>query len=388
VAAAGPNALAVTIYEHPDGVVHAEESGFEGVACVDDAARLLVVLSQVWSRTKLEWVERWARGVLDFVLWMQEPDGTWLNFIHDWDGDKNRDGITSRTGQNFWLARGILATQWAAFVFGNDDARGAYRDGLAVAAAEEAPPDIRALHLFAAVFGDDVEPFLAEKWADELLACRDGDVLKNAELEVGVPHLWGHVQEGALAEAARTLNRPDYLDAAIASAEAVIVPAVTSAFGGRESTSRFGPSTDSRRQPATNAGRDSPPTDAPGSTAATPPARPCTTGSAAVSRTASMARVSATTPEPSPTSSRRRFCSTTPSRPRGRCPTPSPRDPAGPGCDRAHHRVRRDDAIDRRVRVRIARRPRARVAPRSQDRRRRDQLRGCAARDLERGALA
>jgi hypothetical protein len=239
VPAAGPNALAVTIYEHPDGVVHAEESGFEGVACVDDAARLLVVLSQVWSRTKLEWVERWARGVLDFVLWMQEPDGTWLNFIHDWDGDKNRDGITSRSGQNFWLARGILATQWTAFVFANDDARDAYRNGLAIAAAEEAPPDIRALHLFAALFGDDVEPFLAEKWADELLACRDGDVLKNAELEVGVPHLWGHVQEGSLAEAARTMNRPDYLDAAIASAEAVIVPAVTSAFGGRESTSPY-----------------------------------------------------------------------------------------------------------------------------------------------------
>ncbi len=237
--AAGPNALAVSIYEHPDGVVHAEESGFEGVACVDDAARLLIVLAQVWATTKLDWVERWAHGVLDFVLWMQEPDGTWLNFIHDWDGDKNRDGITSRAGQNFWLARGVLGAQWAAFVFGDEQAREACRTGLVAAAAEEAPPDIRALHLFAALFGDDVEPFLAEKWADELLACRDGDVLKNAELEVGVPHLWAHVQEGALAWAAGKLDRPDYLDAAIASAERVIVPAVTSAFGGRESTSPY-----------------------------------------------------------------------------------------------------------------------------------------------------
>jgi hypothetical protein len=239
VPAAGPNALAVTIYEHPDGVVHAEESGFEGVACVDDAARLLVVLSQVWGRTKLDWVERWARGVLDFVLWMQEPDGTWLNFIHDWDGDKNRDGITSRSGQNFWLARGILGTRSAASLFDDDAARQAYRRGLLVASDMGAPPDVRALHLFAALSDDDVEQPLAEKWADELLACRDGDVLKNAELEVGLPHLWAHVQEGALAEAARTLDRPDYLDAAIASAEIVIVPAVASAFGGRESTSPY-----------------------------------------------------------------------------------------------------------------------------------------------------
>jgi hypothetical protein len=239
VPAAGPNALAVTIYEHPDGVVHAEESGFEGVACVDDAARLLLVLSQITARTKLDWVERWTRGLLDFVLWMQEPDGTWLNFIHDWDGDKNRVGITSRPGQNFWLARGILGTQWASFALGDAGAHDAYTRGLAAASTREAPPDVRALHLLAALFGDDVEPFLAEKWADELLACRDGDVLKNAELEVGLPHLWGHVQEGALAEAARTLGRPDYLGAAIASAEVVIVPEVTSAFGGRESTSPY-----------------------------------------------------------------------------------------------------------------------------------------------------
>jgi hypothetical protein len=238
VPAAGSNALAVAIYEHPDGVVHAEESGFEGVACVDDAARLLIVLSQVWAHTKLGWVERWARGVLEFVLWMQEPDGAWLNFIHDWSGDKNRDGITSRPGQNFWLARGVLGTQQAALVFDDEAARDAWKNGLAVATTQEAPPDIRALHL-AALFADGAEPFLAEKWADELLACRDGDILKNAALELGVPHLWGHVQEGALAEAARRLDRPDYLDAAIASAEIVIVPAVASAFGGRGSTSPY-----------------------------------------------------------------------------------------------------------------------------------------------------
>lgn len=245
VPAAGPNALAVTIYEHPEGVVHAEESGFEGVACVDDAARLLVVLSQMCTRMDgsghptRRWIERWARGLLDFVLWMQEPDGTWLNFIHDWDGEKNRDGITSRAGQNFWLARAVLGTQSAGFVFGDEQAHDAYRSGLAAASAQEAAPDVRALHLFAALFGDDAEPFLAEKWADELLACRDGDVLKNAPLEVGLPHLWGHVQEGALAQAARTLDRPDYLDAAIASAEIVIVPAVASAFRERTSTSPY-----------------------------------------------------------------------------------------------------------------------------------------------------
>jgi hypothetical protein len=241
VPAAGPNALAVAIYDHPDGVRHAEESGYEGVACVDDAARLLEVLSKIWSRTKLDWVERWAGGLLEFVLWMQEPDGNWVNFIHDWEGEKNRDGITSASRQSFWLARAILGTQRAGFALNgvNFDALEASRRGLAVAAAEPAEPDVRALHLQAALFGEDIEPFLVEKWADELLACRDGVVLKNASAEVGTPHLWAHIQEGALAAAGRELGRRDYVDAAIASAEAVIVPAVTAEFRHQRSTSPY-----------------------------------------------------------------------------------------------------------------------------------------------------
>ena len=130
VPAAGPNALALAIYEHPTGVVHAEESGFEGVACVDDTARLLTVLCSL-EEDAPAWVERWARGLLDFVLWMQEPDGAWINFVMDWDGDKNRTGITSEPGQNFWLARALVATQAAGWAFGDSDAMEAYRRGLA-----------------------------------------------------------------------------------------------------------------------------------------------------------------------------------------------------------------------------------------------------------------
>jgi hypothetical protein len=242
VPAAGPDALAVAIYDHPDGTRHAEESGYEGVACVDDAARLLEVLCRVSARTRLDWVDRWARGLLEFVLWMQEPDGDWVNFIHTWDGEKNRDGITSKPGQNFWLARAILGTQQAAFTV--DDGAGApamdaSRRGLAVAAAAPAEPDVRALHLQAALFADDAEPFLIERWAEELLACRDGALLKNAAAEVGTPHLWAHVHEGVLAAAGDRLGRRDYVDAAVASAEQVIVPAVATAFEEQTSTSPY-----------------------------------------------------------------------------------------------------------------------------------------------------
>jgi len=74
--AAGPDALAVAVYaDVNDEAVPARESGFEGVACIDDAARLLGVLCRAWSRAPLQPIEAWARGLREFVLWMQEPDG-------------------------------------------------------------------------------------------------------------------------------------------------------------------------------------------------------------------------------------------------------------------------------------------------------------------------
>ena len=101
IPAAGGDALAIAVYGDGGGAhIVAKESGFEGVACVDDAARLLDVLCDVWARTKQPWAERWARGVLEFVLWMQEPDGRWINFVYDWDGTRNLHGITSATGES------------------------------------------------------------------------------------------------------------------------------------------------------------------------------------------------------------------------------------------------------------------------------------------------
>jgi hypothetical protein len=175
--AAGPGALGVTIYDHPDGAVIARESGLEGVTCVDDAARLLSVVCDVWERMRLPWLERWARGLLDFVLWMQEPDGTWLNFVTDWDGDKNQHGITSRAGQNFWQARALAGVARAATVLSDAGAHEAYERGLACAAGDEAPPDIRALHLATLLRTTEPDLALARRWADEIASCREGEVL-------------------------------------------------------------------------------------------------------------------------------------------------------------------------------------------------------------------
>ncbi|MGE5226737.1 MAG: hypothetical protein ACM3OO_07660 [Planctomycetaceae bacterium] len=234
--AAGPTARAVAVYaDATDRLIVASESGFEGVACVDDAARVLEVLCDVWARTRQAWSADWAHGLLEFVLWMQEEDGRWLNFVQDWDGTKNRHGITSVTGENFWHARALVGVSHAWLTFGDVRAEEAMHRGLDHAVTKPAPPDVRALHIFVArrlIVDAGIQTLVPaiRHWVGELADQRDGDVLMNAEGETGTPHLWAHVQEGVLASSAVLLEDPALLQVAVRSAEALLVPVVEDAF--------------------------------------------------------------------------------------------------------------------------------------------------------------
>jgi hypothetical protein len=161
---------------------------------------------------------------------MQEPDGTWLNFVTDWDGEKNLHGITSRSGQNFWQARALAGVARAASALEDDDARAAFELGLKRAASEDAPSDIRALHLATLLRDHDPDLDLARRWTAEIVSCREGAILMNSAAEIGDPHLWAHIQEGVLATASRTLGDPILLDVAVASAERVVLPAIERGF--------------------------------------------------------------------------------------------------------------------------------------------------------------
>src|SRR2546430_15181361 len=108
--AAGRRAAALTVYaDDEDQALAARERGFEGVACVDDAARAVVLLLDLWRDTGDRRLRVWAGGLLEFVLHMQSEDGRFYNFIRDWDGTLNTDGPTSYPGGTFWQARAVRA---------------------------------------------------------------------------------------------------------------------------------------------------------------------------------------------------------------------------------------------------------------------------------------
>ena len=232
---AGPGAVALAVYAGADDApIMARESGMEGVACVDDAARAVVLLCEVWEATRLPWIRTWCEALLEFVVSMQDSDGRWVNFVTDWQGTHNRTGVSSHPGGDFWQARALQAVARAAIALGDARADAAVQRGLGAMRAP-APPDVRALHVITALdlLRAGRVPRMRDHltgWIDQMLACARDGMLLNSPQEQGRSHLWGHVQEAALAGAGVLLERDDVIAAARRSAELVFAGAIESGF--------------------------------------------------------------------------------------------------------------------------------------------------------------
>ncbi len=121
--------------------VDAKESGPEGIACVDDAARAAVLcLRDFELHGRPDGLKR-AKGFLDFVLAMQADDGDFYNFVFE-DRSINRDGRTSFKSFGWWAARGVWALASGARVFREHDP--AFAATLR-SAVERSLPRVRAL---------------------------------------------------------------------------------------------------------------------------------------------------------------------------------------------------------------------------------------------------
>ncbi|TMB61934.1 MAG: hypothetical protein E6I57_06100 [Chloroflexi bacterium] len=233
---AGPRATAIAVYaDAADRVVPATDFGFEGVACVDDAARGAVLLCDLWAVTRVPIVRAWALGIADFLHYMQRQDGSFVNFVVDWRGHHNENGPTSYPGGSFWQARGTRALAKLWMVLGDERAHDALLRAVPlIREATDVPPDVRAIHVHMAnellrVGAMSQLRADLERWCEEIVRLRRGRVLYDNP-DQDAPHLWGHVQEGAIAEAGGLLDRPDFVSAARESAMAYLAPLVERGF--------------------------------------------------------------------------------------------------------------------------------------------------------------
>lgn len=93
----------------------AQDSGPEGIACVDDVARAVVLALQVYALTGASAARNMACDWLRYVVYMQRPDDNrLLNFILDRVGTRNEGGQTSFPGGEPWTIRALhaFATSW------------------------------------------------------------------------------------------------------------------------------------------------------------------------------------------------------------------------------------------------------------------------------------
>lgn len=88
----------------------------EGISCVDDVARALVVYLEHFELTGDPESLDHARDAVRFLAYTRQEDGTYANFVMA-DGSLNLTGPTSRPGVNWWMARAMWGLAKAYSVF-------------------------------------------------------------------------------------------------------------------------------------------------------------------------------------------------------------------------------------------------------------------------------
>jgi hypothetical protein len=236
--AAGPRAAALAIYAEAQGNGFAPrvaaESGFEGVACVDDAARAALLYTRAWRRFRLPAARAAAESLFDFLAYMQDEQGRFVNFVLDWEGRLNTTGPTSFPAGWAWQARAMHALAAGAAAFGSEALRERFERGLAWLDRPCPYHDVTAVCVLAALelWQATGSPELRRRalgWSERIAAARQGDLLPDVDGDTSV-HLWGHLQEAALARIGQVYDRSDLVEIARRSAEAVWVEPVRNAF--------------------------------------------------------------------------------------------------------------------------------------------------------------
>lgn len=239
----GPRALAIATYAHPTGETfelrEAAESGYEGVACVDDAARAALVYASIWQRYRSSWARETADGLLTFTCAMQVEGGAFANFIATWEGERQLDTPTSHPGGGPWQARAMHALARGVSAFGHPIYVDAFEAGLPMLSVPTTHLDVRAVGVLAVLeywqaTAAPVARALAVRWAEDIAATATGGILPDQVGRAEV-HLWGHLQEAALAHVGHAFGRDDLIQVAARSADALLVPAVLQSFAGPRS---------------------------------------------------------------------------------------------------------------------------------------------------------
>ncbi|HEV2237264.1 MAG TPA: hypothetical protein VGR57_11440, partial [Ktedonobacterales bacterium] len=237
----------ISIYSEPrdtpTGTVYvprrAAESGDEGLACVDDVARAVVLALEAYSDSHDARHATLAREWLAFVRYMQLADGRFTNFVLDTRGTRNLAGDTSYPGGAWWTARALWSLAKAYRVLGDERALAALER--CPLPENQTPPELKTEALLAIVGIDLLRSAAPDgvkrAWRARVTVWCDRLVVAGASLPYvpDVPgqtrvSLWGYHQLLALAAAGAELQNDAWLNAARRTVVNLARPVIAGGF--------------------------------------------------------------------------------------------------------------------------------------------------------------
>jgi hypothetical protein len=210
----------------------AQDSGVEGIACVDDVARAVTLALRVHELTGSAAASALARDWLRFVVYMKRRDDQrLLNFILDERGTKSADAQTSYPGGEPWTVRALRAYSSAWRVLRDADALRrfwrtlfpatgnlSYIAGYALAVMDvyETRPDDRGLRV----------------WIEDLCQQIITSGPRYFRSTCGAEELpmYAYHQLHAVARAGRLLARPEYIAACEQTVASLVEPVIRDGF--------------------------------------------------------------------------------------------------------------------------------------------------------------
>lgn len=225
----------VLVYSEPDTggqyrFVVAADTGFEGIACLDDTARAALLGLAVYERSRSRRALTLATRWLSFVDYMQYPDGSFANFIRNASGTRNASGPTSHRGGQFWSVRALWALARAYRLTGKRSYLESYERCRLEPTMDGKINAVRALaemELFQMERSDERRVQIME-YIGRILALADPYFRDNPDTDA--VSLWGYHQLHAVASAARLLDEPALLVPCRRSIQNLVEPDVRARF--------------------------------------------------------------------------------------------------------------------------------------------------------------
>lgn len=225
---------AILIYAQPDPAaedlyhfVAAADTGYEGIACVDDTARAALLALGVYEQTGSSRALSLAKRWLTFVEYMQYSDGSFANFIRNAAGVRNASGPTSQKGGYWWSVRALWVLARAYRLTHNPE----YLERFLACRLDPIPDGkINALQALCKLELYQAEPSIQLR-ADILHHCEEiitnsGDGYFRDHSETEKVNLWGYHQLHAVAQAAYLLDEPYLIPPCRRTVQELIAPDV------------------------------------------------------------------------------------------------------------------------------------------------------------------